>query len=109
MVAARTSGAELGSFLLPLLFQSYLGLSGNLLERVRLVHGQFGQNLAVEFDVESLQALHKSRIRETLGAARGIDPLDPQAAEDALAVLAIALSFLIDWRLGVVISSWLVA
>ena len=50
-------------------FQSYLGLSGDLLERVRLVHGQFGQDLAVEFDVESLQALHKSRIGETLRAA----------------------------------------
>jgi hypothetical protein len=36
---------ELGSFgslLLALLFQSYLGLSGNLLERFRLVHSQVG-------------------------------------------------------------------
>jgi hypothetical protein len=61
-------------------------------ERVGLVHGQIGQNLAVHLDPGQRQTVDEARIgqRLVMGAHGGVDPLDPQRAEIALAVLAVA-------------------
>jgi hypothetical protein len=68
------------------------------------VHGEIGQNLAVHLDPGFRQAVDEARIGH-LGieqADGGVDPLDPQRAEVALAGLAVAggvLVGLVD-RLG---------
>ena len=56
-----------------------------------LVHGQIGQNLTVHFDAGQRQTVDETRIRQRfiMGAHGRIDPLDPQGAEIALAVLAV--------------------
>src|SRR6185437_15940731 len=58
-------------------------------ERGRVVDGQIGQHLAVHVHARDLQALDEPVISNALGPRRRVDPLDPQPAERALAVLAV--------------------
>ena len=55
------------------------------------MHGQIGQNLTVHLDPGKRQTVDETRIgqRFVVGAHRSVDPLDPQGAEVALAVLAV--------------------
>ena len=59
-----------------------------------LVHGEVGHHLAVEFDAGEPGAVHELRIGQPFGADSGIDALDPQGAEVALAVAAVAIGIL---------------
>mgnify|MGYP006253298995 CR=1 FL=1 len=61
------------------------------------MHCKVGENLAVHFNPGQIQTIDKARIRQRLimGAYRRIDPLNPQSAEVALAVMTIAGRILI--------------
>src|SRR3954466_407810 len=67
------------------------GALGKTSEGLGVAHGDVGQHLAVELDLRKLQAVHELAVGEALLARRGVDALDPQAAELALAVLAVAV------------------
>jgi hypothetical protein len=79
--------------------QFRVGLSGQrrlslLYDRCKcfgLVHGQISKNFAVHFDTGQVQAVDEAGIRQlgVMGAHSRVDPLDPQGAEVALAVLAV--------------------
>src|SRR6185369_6802785 len=61
------------------------------------------EDLAVHFDPGQIQAVDKSGVGEAFEPGRGVDPLDPQRAEVALADLAVAvgvLAGLVHGRLG---------
>src|SRR6187402_3342447 len=64
------------------------GQVGQLLEGRRIMHGQVGQNLAVQIDARILQSAHEARIGGAVVAAGSIDALNPQATKVALAQLA---------------------
>src|SRR3954469_10284746 len=70
------------------------GLSGALgksAEGLGIAHGDVGQHLAVQLDARQLQAVDERRVRHALGARGGVDARDPEAAEVALAVAAVAV------------------
>src|SRR3979409_2479245 len=67
------------------------GASGKASERLGVADGDVGQHLAVELDLGQLQAVHQLAVAHALLAGGGVDALDPQAAELALAVLAVAV------------------
>src|SRR4051812_9870593 len=60
-------------------------------ERLSVADGDIGQHLAVELHLGQAQAVHELAVAHALLAGRGVDALDPQAAELALAVLAVAV------------------
>src|SRR3954469_17966348 len=64
---------------------------GKTSEGLGVADGDVGQHLAVELDLRELQAVHELAVRQALLARGGVDALDPQAAELALAVLAVAV------------------
>src|SRR3954470_20453983 len=67
------------------------GASRKTSEGLGVAHGDVGQHLAVELDLRQAQAVHQLAVAHALLAGGGVDPLDPQAAELALAVLAVAV------------------
>src|SRR5690242_20659561 len=67
-------------------------------ERGGVVHGQLGQDLAVDLDVRGLQTLDEAVVRDAVGAGSGVDALDPQLTEVALALLAVVV--VVDQRVG---------
>src|SRR4051794_10436988 len=71
--------------------ESSLGLERDRLERGRLVDGQLGEHLAVELDLRLAAPGDELVVREPLLAGGRVDPRDPEAAEDALLVLAVAV------------------
>ena len=56
-----------------------------------MVHGQVGKNLAVQFDIIGLHRAHELGIRHSMQTGPGIDTGDPQGAEIAFFVSAIAV------------------
>src|SRR3954463_5523258 len=60
-------------------------------EGLGVADGDVGQHLAVELDLGQAQAVHELAVAHSLLARGGVDALDPQAAEVALAVLAVAV------------------
>src|SRR5579885_1463243 len=65
------------------------------LERCRLAHREIGEHLAVDCDPGLAEAVDKSAIGEAVLAHGGVDALDPEGAERALAVLAVAIGVLV--------------
>src|SRR5919202_1964945 len=66
-----------------------LGLLRDRAERGRVAYGEVGEHLPVELDVRLPAAGDELVVREAVRARARVDALDPQAAEDALAVLAV--------------------
>src|SRR3954465_12878700 len=64
---------------------------GKSAERLSVADGDVGQHLAVELDLGQAQAVHELAVAHALLARGGVDALDPEAAEVALAVLAVAV------------------
>src|SRR3954452_2331701 len=60
-------------------------------EGLGVADGDVGQHLAVELDLSQAQAVHQLAVAHALLARGGVDPLDPQAAELALTVLAVTV------------------
>src|SRR3954449_4586119 len=56
----------------------------------RLVHGQLGQDSAVQLDAGELEPLHEPVVGHVVQAGRGVDPGDPELPEVTLARLAVA-------------------
>src|SRR5439155_12689138 len=59
--------------------------------RLGIAPGYVGQDLAVQLALCCAQAVHELTVRHPLAARRGVDARDPEAAEVALAVAAVAV------------------
>src|SRR5690606_7432041 len=68
-----------------------LGDDHESLEGGDVVDGELGEHLAVNLDAGVLQAVHEAVVGHALGAGRGVDALDPQAAEVALLGATVAV------------------
>ena len=62
------------------------------LECLGIVHGEVGENLAVETDILLRELAHELGIGNTVLTGGGVDPLDPKGAEIALLGLAVTVS-----------------
>src|SRR5579871_5937456 len=71
------------------------GLIDERLEGRRFPHREIGEHLAIDRDPGLAEAVDKSAVGEALLARRRVDALDPQRAEGALAVLAVAIGVLV--------------
>src|SRR5690606_13335851 len=74
--------------------QRSLGFLDDRLEALRLADGDVRQNLAVDLDPGLAEAVDKSAVGQAVLAHRGVEALDPQGAERALLVLAVAIGVL---------------
>jgi hypothetical protein len=61
------------------------------LESLGIVHGQVGEYLAVQTDILGTELTHELGIGDAVLACSRIDTLNPQGAEVALLVLAVAI------------------
>ena len=61
-------------------------------ERLRVVHREVGEDLAVQTDVLLCELAHELGIGDTVLACGSVDPLDPKGAEIALLGLAVTIS-----------------
>src|SRR5713226_2093498 len=71
--------------------QGVLGRRRELRKRSGILHGEVGQNFAVEFDAARLQTVHELAVGKAAQTRRGADALNPQLAELPLAVAAVAI------------------
>src|SRR5712692_4238025 len=62
-----------------------------LRKRSGILHGEVGQNFAVDFHAARLQAVHELAVGKAAQTRRGADALNPQLAELPLAVAAVAI------------------
>ena len=67
-----------------------LGRLDEAAERGRVGDGEIGEDLAVDLDAGGVQPGDEPAVAHVVEAARRVDPLDPQAAELALAGPAVA-------------------
>src|SRR5436305_14437853 len=67
------------------------GALGKTSERLGVANGDVGEHLAVELDLGQPQAVHELAVAHALLAGGRVDALDPEPAELALAVLAVAV------------------
>src|SRR5919112_4492440 len=67
------------------------GFLGKTSERLRVADGDVREHLAVELDAGLLEAVHELAVAHALLARGGVDPHDPEAAEVALLVAAVAV------------------
>ena len=63
-------------------------------ERLRLIHSEVSEHLAVDFDTCFLQRAHQLAVAQSFETSGSVDTLNPQCAEITLFVLAIAISIL---------------
>jgi hypothetical protein len=63
-------------------------LGGDLRERLRVVHGEFGEALAVKRDVGGLQAVDQAPVAQAVQTRGRVDAHDPQLTEVALLAAA---------------------
>ena len=73
----------------------------NRLECLRIVHGEVSENLAVQTYVLSVNCTHKLGVSHTVLTCSGIDTSDPESAEIALFVLAVAVCIGQTFLIGV--------
>src|SRR5205085_5558544 len=71
-----------------------LDLAGDLVESRLVGNGEVREHLAVDVDVGALQARHERAVAHAELAHRGVDARDPQRAEGALLVAAVAVGVL---------------
>lgn len=63
------------------LYYHLLHLVYDSLESLRVVHGEVGKHLAVDFDASLGQCTHQLRIADTLDASCSVDTLNPKSTE----------------------------
>ena len=74
------------------LFRHYLFYRiDDCFERLRVVHGEIGENLAVETDVLLRELAHELRVGDAVLTGSGIDSLDPESAECTLLGLTVTI------------------
>lgn len=61
------------------------------LESLGVVEGEVGQHLAVDLDASLVDEAHELGVAQVVHTGCGVDALDPQGAEVALLVLAVAV------------------
>ena len=66
-----------------------------------VVHCEVGEDFAVQLDVHEFETFHEPRVGETFVAGSGVDPGDPQFAEDTFLDLAVAVVVLLCFADGV--------
>src|SRR5262249_52009545 len=76
------------------LLEGGLGLFDQGLKRRRLPCREIGHDLAVDLDSGLQDAVHELRVGHAMLAGRSIDALDPEPAECALLVAAVAIGIL---------------
>src|SRR5207253_7333920 len=69
-------------------------LAGDLVEGGLVGHGEVRQHLAVDVDVRALESRHEGAVAHAELAHRGVDARDPQRAELALLLPAVAVRVL---------------
>ena len=57
-----------------------------------MIHCEFGERLAVDFDTGGVDESHELAVGKVLLTSGGVDTLDPQSAEVAFFLLAVAVS-----------------
>ena len=62
------------------------------LESLGIVHGELGEDLAVDLDSGCVNQTHQLRVGKILHAGCCVDSLDPEGAEVAFFLLAVAVS-----------------
>src|SRR5262249_4012706 len=67
------------------------GERGDLAERPGIVEGERREDLAVDLDAGGPETGHQAAVRQPVGARRGVDADDPQRADVALLLLAVAV------------------
>src|SRR5215468_3634639 len=67
---------------------------GERCKRRGIVHREVGQNLSIDFDAGQLEAVHERVVVHVVLVRAGVDARDPETAEVALLVLAIAVRVL---------------
>jgi hypothetical protein len=72
-------------------FRGLLWLGDQGLDGGFIGDGEVGEDFAVDLDAGGLEAFHKSAVGQAVGAGGGVDALDPQVAEGALADLAVTV------------------
>ena len=77
---------------LKLTFQTLFYRIDDCFERLRVVHGEIGENLAVETDVLLRELAHELRVGDAVLTGSGVDSLDPESAEVTLLGLAVTVS-----------------
>src|SRR3546814_6892429 len=60
-------------------------------ERRRLVHGELGEHATVHLHTREAEALNEAVVRDAILTGSGVDALDPQATEVALALATVAV------------------
>jgi len=78
-------------FRLRLFVERALGLIENRFERVGVVDRDVGQNFAIQSDAGGFQAFGETAVSHSVCTRGGVEPLDPQITERALAGFAIAI------------------
>ena len=63
----------------------FLGKPHHLSKGIGIMHGNIGQDLAVQPHIGALEASHKLAIRKPMQASCGIDPYNPQSSKISLA------------------------
>ena len=61
-------------------------------ESLRVIHGQVGEDLAVQTDVLLCELAHELGVGNTILTGSCVDPLDPKSTEIALLGLAVTVS-----------------
>src|SRR5690606_29194073 len=77
-----------------LLLEAGLRLRRNGAERLRVVHGDVRQHLAVDVDLRLVQPVDEAAVGQPVQARRGVDARDPERAEIALALAPVAVGVL---------------
>ena len=72
--------------------QGLLYLCYDSLESLRIVDSEVSEHLAVDLDAGLVERAHKLRVRKTLEACGSVDALNPESAERALLIAAVAES-----------------
>ena len=58
----------------------------------RVVHGELGEHATVDLDSSGLEALDETVVGHTVGAGAGVDALDPETTEVALALATVTVA-----------------
>jgi len=78
--------------------QVHFGIAGlfdridDSFKRLRVVHGEVGEDLAVQTDVLLCELAHELGVGNTILTGSCVDPLDPKSTEIALLGLAVTVS-----------------
>ena len=89
-----------------LLIQGRFGLRNETFQRLWIVDGEVGEDLAIKLDLSGFETFDEAGVGKILGADGSGDPLDPETTELALTLFAVAILILpglVDCVFGVAV------